>query len=203
MSQLSRNYSLPRPLQNRAHQDEAQPPNYNEIHRETELRAIPPAVTHPFQHHQFQPSRGLPPLLPPTPSQTGGRTRDPDRLYVPHQDYFNPVSNWSPKSPSTARLSVTPALFQAQSRPEYAWIAKFKELFVKLVVEWWLTEIISWCFSAMCMAAMIGVISYYDGKTLPQWRLGITLNGFISVFSGFAKAALLLPTAECLGQLKW
>ena len=34
-------------------------------------------------------------------------------------------------------------------------------------------------------------------------NLGISVNAFISIFSGFAKSALLLPTAEALGQLKW
>lgn len=43
----------------------------------------------------------------------------------------------------------------------------------------------------------------YDGKPMPQWRLGVSINAFISIFSGFAKSALLLPTAEALGQLKW
>jgi hypothetical protein len=42
-----------------------------------------------------------------------------------------------------------------------------------------------------------------DGKAMPNWKLGITINAFISIFSGFAKSALLLPTAEALGQLKW
>lgn len=31
----------------------------------------------------------------------------------------------------------------------------------------------------------------------------MSINAFISIFSGFAKSALLLPTAEALGQLKW
>jgi hypothetical protein len=53
------------------------------------------------------------------------------------------------------------------------------------------------------MAAIIGVMFYYDGKKLPQWSLGITLNGFISVFSGVAKSSMLLPTAEALGQHRW
>jgi hypothetical protein len=42
-----------------------------------------------------------------------------------------------------------------------------------------------------------------DGKSIPDWKLGVSTNAFISIFSGFAKSALLLPTAEALGQLKW
>jgi hypothetical protein len=76
-------------------------------------------------------------------------------------------------------------------------------LFTKYFVEWWMLEILSWTFSALCMASILGLLSFFDGKEIPQWPLGLTLNGFISVFSGLAKASLLLPTAEALGQLKW
>lgn len=70
-------------------------------------------------------------------------------------------------------------------------------------VEWWLLEIISWTFSCICMAIILSVLLHYNGRTLPNWKLGLTLNSFISILSGFAKASLLLPTAEALGQLKW
>jgi hypothetical protein len=53
------------------------------------------------------------------------------------------------------------------------------------------------------MATIIGVLSFYNGKEIPHWKSGITLDGFIAIFSGLAKGALLLPTAECIGQLKW
>jgi hypothetical protein len=74
---------------------------------------------------------------------------------------------------------------------------------VGFFVEWWLLEILSWCFSALCMAAIITVLQAYDGYGTPDWPFGITINGFISIFSNFAKSALLLSTAEALGQLKW
>ena len=53
------------------------------------------------------------------------------------------------------------------------------------------------------MAIIAIVLLKFDGKELPKWKLNITINAFISIFSGFAKSALLLPTAEALGQLKW
>jgi hypothetical protein len=46
------------------------------------------------------------------------------------------------------------------------------------------------------------VLWHFDGQELPKWKLKISMNAFISIFSGFAKSALLLPTAEALGQLK-
>jgi hypothetical protein len=67
----------------------------------------------------------------------------------------------------------------------------------------WLLEIISLFFSAMCMAAIIGVLLFLKDERLPKWPLGLTLNAYVSIFSKAAGAALLLPTTEALGQLKW
>lgn len=77
------------------------------------------------------------------------------------------------------------------------------KLVVNYIVEWWLLEILSWCFSAMCMTTIFGVLVYYDNRPQPKFPLGATINGFISVFSVCAKAGLILATAEGLGQLKW
>jgi hypothetical protein len=82
-------------------------------------------------------------------------------------------------------------------------INRLRLFVVRFFVEWWLLEILSWCFSAICMAAISGVLLYYDGKEIPQWPMGLTINGFISILSGLSKSALLLPTAEAIGQLKW
>jgi hypothetical protein len=82
-----------------------------------------------------------------------------------------------------------------------AW--RFRIFVMRWIIEWWLLEIISWAFSALCMITIIAVLFIYDGNEIPKWALGLTLNGLISVLSASAKAALLLPTAEALGQLKW
>ncbi|KAF2681453.1 hypothetical protein K458DRAFT_371855 [Lentithecium fluviatile CBS 122367] len=71
------------------------------------------------------------------------------------------------------------------------------------VVKRWLLEIISWCISAVCMAAIIIVLYVLHNKPVPTWGLGLTLNAYISILSKVASAALLLPASEALGQLKW
>ncbi|KAH7396717.1 hypothetical protein DE146DRAFT_614403 [Phaeosphaeria sp. MPI-PUGE-AT-0046c] len=75
------------------------------------------------------------------------------------------------------------------------------------ILKRWLLEIISWLFSAVCMAAVIGVLIYLKDKPLSSWLLAektpLTLNAFISILSKMAGAALLLPVSEALGQLKW
>lgn len=71
------------------------------------------------------------------------------------------------------------------------------------VIKRWLLEIISWVLSAICMSAIIGMLLHVKDKRPPQWPLHLTLNTYISVLSKIASAALLLPTSEALGQLKW
>jgi hypothetical protein len=70
-------------------------------------------------------------------------------------------------------------------------------------VKRWILEIISWTISAICMGAVIGVLLILKDQRVPKWPLGLTLNAFIAVFSRISSAALLLPTSEALGQLKW
>jgi hypothetical protein len=71
----------------------------------------------------------------------------------------------------------------------------------------WLLEIMSWLFSLLCMAAVIGVLIYLKDEPLNKWtiaeRTPLTLNAFISILSKMAGAALILPVSEALGQLKW
>lgn len=71
------------------------------------------------------------------------------------------------------------------------------------VIKRWLLEIISWIISASCMGAVIGVMIFHRDKPLPRWPLGLTLNAYIAILSKVSGAALLLPTSEALGQLKW
>ncbi|OAL53943.1 hypothetical protein IQ07DRAFT_609158 [Pyrenochaeta sp. DS3sAY3a] len=75
------------------------------------------------------------------------------------------------------------------------------------VLKRWLLEVISWLFSAVCMAAIIGVLIRLKDEPLTKWALaektGLTLNAYISILSKMAGAALILPVSEALGQLKW
>jgi hypothetical protein len=75
------------------------------------------------------------------------------------------------------------------------------------IIKRWLLEIVSWVFSAMCMAAVIVVLFILKDDPLTKWslvnKIGLTLNAYISILSKLAGAALLLPVSEALGQLKW
>lgn len=75
--------------------------------------------------------------------------------------------------------------------------------FWKLVDDWWMWELLSWTFALLCMGAVAILLAVYDGRALPNWPMGFTINAYVSILGAFVKAALLLPTAEALGQLKW
>ena len=67
----------------------------------------------------------------------------------------------------------------------------------------WLWELLSLLTSATCIGAIIVFLAHYDGKPMPSWSYGLTLNSLISILSSVARSAMLLPIAEVLSQLKW
>ncbi|KAF7673850.1 hypothetical protein GT037_008465 [Alternaria burnsii] len=64
----------------------------------------------------------------------------------------------------------------------------------------WLFEIVSWCISAACMVAIICI--YLRIKDHPLSKNGSYLN-WTNVLGKISSAALIVPTSEALGQLKW
>jgi hypothetical protein len=74
----------------------------------------------------------------------------------------------------------------------------------RFVTDWWWWEILSWLVSFACVAAIVGVLLFYDGERQPEYLMtGIKLNAYISVLAAISKAALILPVSEAIGQLKW
>lgn len=72
------------------------------------------------------------------------------------------------------------------------------------VVERWLLETISWVLSAICMAAIAGVLFiYHRDNIIPILPLGLTLDVYIYTLSKTASVSLLLPVFAALGQLEW
>ena len=178
---------------------------------------------------QLRPPEAIVPITPiaPLPPTYNGRPHyihDTTRLTIPQpQIHFNqPSPTFSTASGKSSRLAVQSWLPQPEQHPLYEFngpqyshfsqssligdipfVMRFRIFVMRWIVEWWLMEIISWTFSALCMITIIGVLFVFDRNELPRWPLGLTLNSFISAMSASAKAALLLPTAEALGQLKW
>lgn len=55
----------------------------------------------------------------------------------------------------------------------------------------------------LCIGGTIAILLYIDDKPVGAWKLPIQPNSLVAVFSTIAKSALLVPVAECIGQLKW
>jgi hypothetical protein len=113
-----------------------------------------------------------------------------------------------PIARATTPMTLADSMHPSEvSQSRFSWhvsrTEKTKNWFTRWFIEWWAMEILSWLFSAICMMIIIIVLWKVDGKPIPKWKLGVSINAFIAIFSGFAKSALLLPTAEALGQLKW
>jgi hypothetical protein len=98
-------------------------------------------------------------------------------------------------------------LFDQNNTSRFSWqlsnTDRARSWFTRWFVEWWLLELLSWVVSAACMLVISVVLWHFDGKGLPKWSMQISMNSFISILSGFAKSALLLPTAEAVSILPY
>jgi hypothetical protein len=138
-------------------------------------------------------------------------------LQMPHINEKTPISsihpglgilNGPPKPPS---IEISPPMNE-KSDPEANIAQRIEETLWRYsasgnILKRWLLEVISWLFSAVCMAAVVGVLIKLKDEPLTKWALaektGLTLNAYISILSKMAGAALILPVSEALGQLKW
>jgi hypothetical protein len=66
----------------------------------------------------------------------------------------------------------------------------------------WLFEILSWSISALCMAAVVAIYVHLKDEPISFSKSGILLTA-ANVMGKIASAALIVPTSEALGQLKW
>ena len=73
----------------------------------------------------------------------------------------------------------------------------------RVITDWWLFELLSWLVSMISLTTIVVVLLVYHNRPIPEWPLSITLNSIISILSTIAKAALIMPVAESISQLKW
>ncbi|PWY88170.1 hypothetical protein BO70DRAFT_377746 [Aspergillus heteromorphus CBS 117.55] len=67
----------------------------------------------------------------------------------------------------------------------------------------WTWEIVSCVIAVAALIAIIAILYNYDGKPMPDWPYGITLNALVSLLVTVMKAAMVFPITEGLSQLKW
>ncbi|KAL4946708.1 hypothetical protein BDV06DRAFT_231788 [Aspergillus oleicola] len=105
---------------------------------------------------------------------------------------------------SYIRLDTPEAPEQARQRP----LSSAEQVFLHSQSQkfWgasWTLEILGCLTSIVFFVAIIAVLFYYDGRPMPQWPYGITLNALVSVLSTVMKATMAFILTESLAQLKW
>lgn len=75
--------------------------------------------------------------------------------------------------------------------------------FNKLIVKWWIWELLGCFGSLLSFFAIVGVLMYYDGRGQPEWPYNITINSVLSWLTTAMKAFLLFSVAACIGQANW
>ena len=73
---------------------------------------------------------------------------------------------------------------------------------IEVLSIWWL-ELVCCFLSAGAFVAIVVTIWTHEGRPLPDWPYHLNINTLIAIYVVILKAALLLVTAQGLGQLKW
>ena len=117
---------------------------------------------------------------------------------------MNPQMRQSPRNSNPGPQSTTQANQNLQPPVPKPLARASTTFYARIITDWWWWELVSWFVSFSCFMAIVGILSFYDGKKQPSHVVkGITLNAFIAVFSAIARAAMILHVSECIGQLKW
>lgn len=75
--------------------------------------------------------------------------------------------------------------------------------FLSTMNKYWVWEIISCLGSLIALVSIVGVLVNYNGKPIPNWPYGITINSVLSWITQIFSAFMLGTVAACLGQNAW
>jgi hypothetical protein len=65
----------------------------------------------------------------------------------------------------------------------------------------WFFELLCWLISAVFMCAIVGTYIWIKDK--PAAKVDASLLMYANAYGKIASAALIVPTSEALGQIKW
>lgn len=70
---------------------------------------------------------------------------------------------------------------------------------------WWKLELVSITVSVLGLAALIGLLAYFNGRDQRAWHTGtaITLNAVVAAIATVTKSSLVFVISSCLGQAMW
>jgi Protein of unknown function (DUF3176) len=75
--------------------------------------------------------------------------------------------------------------------------------FYQVVTDWWIFEVLACAGCLVALVGIIGVLMVYNGRSLPNWPYGITINSVLAWLATAMKALMLVAIAACIGQAKW
>lgn len=116
-------------------------------------------------------------------------------------DYHNMPTQVSTSPNSLATGSSTPNTTDLATRPVNMVGIMKRRTALAGIFSFWATELLSLSISLASLITIVGLVQSRDQRPLPDCP--ITINALVSVFSSIFKAALLLPAAETIGELKW
>ncbi|KAL7916904.1 hypothetical protein GGI35DRAFT_486044 [Trichoderma velutinum] len=123
----------------------------------------------------------------------------PDRIENSGSDNYQPVPREPDIGVTIPLHTESPHTEKKDRQRNRAAHQGIKDIFAKL----WLWEIVGCIFSLVCLAAIVIVLKYEDGRQLDQWSLAISPTAVISFLATIAKSSFMLAVTEVLGQLKW
>lgn len=60
----------------------------------------------------------------------------------------------------------------------------------------WTVDILSCIVACLALMAIVITLATHDGRPLPNWRFGITVNALVSIFAVIWRAAMVAPVAN-------
>lgn len=118
-----------------------------------------------------------------------------------HYQQGTPTQDWSKNQ---ATYNITSSDLQTPNTPTQT-ISRQQQRPPKrpFTLKVWFWEIISVILTIGLIIAIVVILDHYEGRTLPDWPLGINLNTLVALLATFIRTLMLVTVAEVLGQMKW
>ncbi|KAK6077459.1 hypothetical protein SCUP515_04987 [Seiridium cupressi] len=100
-------------------------------------------------------------------------------------------------------MSIPHVIPNARSSTGSDGTASSSDMNDKLVTWWWWWEVTAMILSIACMSAFMVLLTKMNNIPLQSWWLPIQPNSVIAILTTVGKAALMVPAAACISQLKW
>lgn len=135
-------------------------------------------------------------------------------VHMTHLDPLHHQHRWPPIHTTAENLDAqyllvhlstadSRGIFRSTTRARTLPTRKRKPPSDSCVQRLWLCEILSITAAALALATIVIILVLHRDHPLPKWLSAITINALIAVFTAIFKACLMMPVAECIGQLKW